>query len=233
MRGVCSALRLNTDKLIAFVLEAENMMFEHPYHNRRHVADVVAGMYVFTLPGGCLYDLVHSSPLAMLSVVFAATIHDLQHTGVNNNFLSKTLHPLAIRHSDKSLTEMRNVFCLAMKVADLFHCSRPLEMHHRWVDLITEEFFTQGDLETEKGMKISPGMDRSQPPGPLQQVGFTEIFVLPLFKTWREYARNFGSQDGQREFICYEGVERNYKFWLHASKQPSNPASLSYSDDSR
>ena len=304
-RGVCSALRLNTDKLIAFVLEAENMMFEHPYHNRRHVADVVAGMYVFTLPGGCLYDLVHSSPLAMLSVVFAATIHDLQHTGVNNNFLSKTLHPLAIRHSDKSvneshhlssafdllgqddynfmenveredlitfrslviemvmatdmkshfsildsfkmfqkarqedpksvkiLTEMRNVFCLAMKVADLFHCSRPLEMHHRWVDLITEEFFTQGDLETEKGMKISPGMDRSQPPGPLQQVGFTEIFVLPLFKTWSEYARNFGSQDGQREFICYEGVERNYKFWLHASKQPSNPASLSNSDDSR
>merc|ERR1712134_207185 len=86
--------------------------------------------------------------------------------------------------SVKILTEMRNVFCLAMKVADLFHCSRPLEMHHRWVDLITEEFFTQGDLEMEKGMKISPGMDRSQPPGPLQQVGFTEIFVLPLFKTW-------------------------------------------------
>merc|ERR1711869_140850 len=59
--------------------------------------------------------------------------------------------------SVKILTEMRNVFCLAMKVADLFHCSRPLEMHHRWVDLITEEFFTQGDLETEKGLKISPG----------------------------------------------------------------------------
>merc|ERR1712188_233288 len=135
--------------------------------------------------------------------------------------------------SVKILTEMRNVFCLAMKVADLFHCSRPLEMHHRWVDLITEEFLTQGDLEMEKGMKISPGMDRSQPPGPLQQVGFTEIFVLPLYKTWRDYAKNFGSQDGQREFICYEGVERNYKYWLHASKQPSNPASLSNSDDSR
>merc|ERR1712157_668742 len=59
--------------------------------------------------GGCLYDLVHSSPLAMLSVVFAATIHDLQHTGVNNNFLSKTLHPLAIRHSDKSVNESHHL----------------------------------------------------------------------------------------------------------------------------
>merc|ERR1711937_489282 len=110
-RGVCSALRLNTDKLIAFVLEAENMMFEHPYHNRRHVADVVAGMYVFTLPGGCLYDLVHSSPLALLSVVFAATVHDLQHTGVNNNYLTRTLHPLAIRHSDKSVNENHHLSC--------------------------------------------------------------------------------------------------------------------------
>merc|ERR1711981_818319 len=84
----------------------------------------------------------------------------------------------------------------AIKVADLIHCSRPLELHHRWVDLITEEFFNQGDLEKAKNMQLSPGMDRSQPPGAPQQVGFTEIFVLPLFKAWREYAIKFGSQEG-------------------------------------
>mmetsp|Transcript_22434 Transcript_22434/g.47189 ORF Transcript_22434/g.47189 Transcript_22434/m.47189 type:complete len:1193 (+) Transcript_22434:338-3916(+) len=109
--GVCTALRLNRQKMIAFVVEVENMMFEHPYHNRRHVADVVAGIYAFTLPGGCLYDLVHTSPLALLSVVFAATVHDLQHTGVNNNYLTRTLHPLAIRHSDKSVNENHHLSC--------------------------------------------------------------------------------------------------------------------------
>merc|ERR1711924_87044 len=95
----------------AFVVEVENMMFDHPYHNRRHVADVVAGIYSFTVPGGCLYDFVQTSPLAMLAVVFAATVHDLQHLGVNNNYLSKTLHPLAIKHSDKSVNENHHLSC--------------------------------------------------------------------------------------------------------------------------
>jgi hypothetical protein len=64
-RGVCTALKLNMDKMIAFLVEVENNMLEHPYHNRRHVADVVAGLHAFTLPGGCLYDLVSKCPLAM------------------------------------------------------------------------------------------------------------------------------------------------------------------------
>jgi len=290
-RGLCVSLKLNMDKMIAFLIEVENNMFEHPYHDRRHVADVVAGIHAFTLPGGCLYDLVSKCPLSLLSAIFAAAVHDLQHPGVNNNFLSKTLHPLAIRYSDKSInenhhlssafdlmaqeefnfmkdcdlesflkfralviemvlatdmkshfeildsfrrfqkaksegstsqdscSEMRTVFPLAMKIADLIHCARPLEVHHRWVDLITEEFFIQGDLEKDKSMKVSPGMDRSQTPGPLQQVGFTEIFVLPLFKTWRDYGENFGSQQGRTELIYYNGVEKNYQYWLHASKK--------------
>lgn len=291
-RGVCSALRLNQEKLIAYAVEVENNMSDHPYHNRRHVADVVAGIYAFTVPGGCLYDFVQTSPLAMLAVVIAATVHDLQHPGVNNNFLCKTLHPLAIKHSDKSVneshhlscafdlmsqdefdfmgnsmdredfitfrslviemvlatdmknhffilerfkrllkekkedegsldiqSEMSSVFSVAIKVADLIHCSRSLEVHHKWVNLITEEFLLQGDLEKEKNMQVSPGMDRSQPPGALQQVGFTEIFVLPLFKAWREYATMFGSQDGKKESQFYQGVESNYAYWLHSSKQ--------------
>merc|ERR1711934_92940 len=58
-----------------------------------------------------LYDYVQTNPLAMLAAVFAATIHDLQHPGVNNNFLSKTLHPLAIKHSDKSVNESHYLSC--------------------------------------------------------------------------------------------------------------------------
>lgn len=289
-RGVCSALNLNMDKLIAFLVEVENMMFEHPYHNKRHVADVVAGIHAFTVPGGCLHHHVVKSPLSMLAVLFAASVHDLQHPGVNNAFLSKTLHPLAVRYSDKSVnenhhlacafdllgqeefnfmkdhdledfytfrslvidmvlatdmkshfsildsfkrfqkakkedpksvsvnTEISNVLAIAIKAADLIHCARPLEVHHKWVDYITEEFFIQGDLEKDKEMKISPGMDRSIPSGALQQVGFTEIFVLPLFKALRDYSTKFGSEEGKVESIYYNGVEKNYQYWLLASQ---------------
>ena len=75
-------------------------------------------------------------------------------------------------------TEMNSAFAIAIKTADLIHCSRPLEVHHRWVDLITQEFCNQGDLEKARNMPVSPGMDRLHPPGALQQVGFTEIFVF-------------------------------------------------------
>mmetsp|Transcript_39647 Transcript_39647/g.94125 ORF Transcript_39647/g.94125 Transcript_39647/m.94125 type:complete len:986 (+) Transcript_39647:172-3129(+) len=52
---------------------------------------------------------------------------------------------------------------IALKVADIGHCALPLKTHRAWVELMQEEFFIQGDLEKEAGMKVSPLMDRSLP----------------------------------------------------------------------
>ena len=50
---------------------------------------------------------------------------------------------------------------IALKCADLGHLAAPQAVHTRWVDLLAEEFFQQGDKERKNGMKISPLMDRN------------------------------------------------------------------------
>lgn len=44
--------------------------------------------------------------------------------------------------------------------ADLSNPTKPLELYRTWADLISSEFFLQGDRERENGMDISPMCDR-------------------------------------------------------------------------
>jgi len=44
--------------------------------------------------------------------------------------------------------------------ADLSNPTKPLELYKRWVDLLMEEFFQQGDKEREQNLDISPMCDR-------------------------------------------------------------------------
>jgi len=44
--------------------------------------------------------------------------------------------------------------------ADLSNPTKPLELYKKWVSLLMEEFFQQGDKEREQGLDISPMCDR-------------------------------------------------------------------------
>ena len=44
--------------------------------------------------------------------------------------------------------------------ADLSNPTKPLEIYRRWVAVILEEFFQQGDREREQGIDVSPMCDR-------------------------------------------------------------------------
>eukprot|EP00899_Mesostigma_viride_P002491 jgi/Mesvir1/12242/Mv00460-RA.2 len=49
---------------------------------------------------------------------------------------------------------------VALKVADIGHSAKKLDIHKKWTDAITEEFYLQGDRERAAGFKVSPFMDR-------------------------------------------------------------------------
>ena len=64
-----------------------------------------------------------------------------------------------------------------LKVKSFFfssHPTRPLDLHIKWSELIREEFFSQGDLERNRGVRISPLCDRnvSQSSYPQGQIGY-------------------------------------------------------------
>ena len=63
---------------------------------------------------------------------------------------------------------------VALKCSDLSHLACTPEVHSKWVDKLTEEFFLQGDMEAAEGLPISPLMDRSKRQGMSKsQVNFT------------------------------------------------------------
>ncbi|XP_072382501.1 3',5'-cyclic-AMP phosphodiesterase isoform X3 [Diabrotica undecimpunctata] len=70
--------------------------------------------------------------------------------------------------------------------ADLSNPTKPLHLYRRWVDLLMEEFFQQGDKEREAKMDISPMCDRHSATIEKTQVGFIDYIVHPLWETWAD-----------------------------------------------
>lgn len=68
--------------------------------------------------------------------------------------------------------------------ADLSNPTKPLPLYKKWVSLLMEEFFQQGDKERAAGMDISPMCDRHNATIEKSQVGFIDYIVHPLWETW-------------------------------------------------
>ncbi len=72
------------------------------------------------------------------------------------------------------------VLQMALKCADLGHLAAPCDVHKRWVNDLTEEFFQQGDRERENGMKVSALMDRhNQAAGGISKSQVATLQLLP------------------------------------------------------
>ncbi|XP_074598258.1 phosphodiesterase dunce isoform X2 [Brevipalpus obovatus] len=70
--------------------------------------------------------------------------------------------------------------------ADLSNPTKPLYLYRRWVDMIIEESFQQGDKEREQGLDISPMCDRHNTVIEKYQVSFIDYIVHPLYETWAD-----------------------------------------------
>ena len=65
--------------------------------------------------------------------------------------------------------------------ADLGHNTKKFEISIQWVELLTEEFWKQGDTEKEKNLSISFLCDRNDVDVPQSQVGFLKAFIFSTF----------------------------------------------------
>ena len=67
-------------------------------------------------------------------------------------------------------------------IADLAHNTRLFCISLKWVQLLSEEFWRQGDLEKQKNLPISFLCDRENTNVPQSQKGFLTGFILPTFE---------------------------------------------------
>uniref|UniRef100_A0AAX7U8L4 Phosphodiesterase n=1 Tax=Astatotilapia calliptera TaxID=8154 RepID=A0AAX7U8L4_ASTCA len=100
--------RIPVQALVQFVEALENGYSKHrnPYHNLIHAADVTQTAHFLMLHTGLMHWL---SELEILAMVFAAAIHDFEHTGTTNNFHIHTRSEVAILYNDRSVLENYHV----------------------------------------------------------------------------------------------------------------------------
>ncbi|EFC43469.1 predicted protein, partial [Naegleria gruberi] len=237
---------INPIKLWNFLGELKKKYRNNHYHNFRHCCDVT--QYLFMLLNHEKIDSFFSD-MEKLVLLLSGLTHDIDHPGVNNNFLIMTEDELAYRYNDKSVlenyhafnafkimqkdefnvldglteeqyrelrkimvqtilaTDMTNHFSIIsifesrigtgrlsnenaedklllmrvlMKCSDISNLSRPFAIAKKWANACINEFFSQGDLERQKGLPISPLMDRNTLDFPKSQMDFGKFVVSPL-----------------------------------------------------
>ncbi|KAK9810064.1 hypothetical protein WJX72_004187 [[Myrmecia] bisecta] len=94
---------LDPHRLARFLRRVEDGYPDNPYHNRMHAADVLQTMHMLLTVGGLQSKA--GDDMIMLQGYLAAICHDLDHKGVNNDFLRKSSHPLALLYNDVSPLE--------------------------------------------------------------------------------------------------------------------------------
>ena len=77
--------------------------------------------------------------------------------------------------------EQQIMFNYLIHTADLGHNTQKFEISKQWVELLTYEFWKQGDKEREKNLDISFLCDRNNFDIPNSQVGFLRAFILSTF----------------------------------------------------
>lgn len=107
------SLKIHQDKASKFFQRIESSYNYLPYHNSIHAADLLktVRLILFDTP---LCSKFTEAELAC--IIIGGAIHDVDHPGVNNNFLMMLNHPLAVLYNDASVLENHHL-ALSFEIA--------------------------------------------------------------------------------------------------------------------
>ena len=78
--------------------------------------------------------------------------------------------------------EQQSLLDFILHLADLAHNTKLFDVSLKWVTLLSEEFWRQGDLEKKKNLPVSFLCDREKYNIPQSQKGFITGFIVPTFE---------------------------------------------------
>ncbi|KAL3144948.1 hypothetical protein ABBQ32_003454 [Trebouxia sp. C0010 RCD-2024] len=103
--GIIKEHGLDETNLCKYALKIESGYdANNPYHNSIHVASVLQMSHMLMCHGGVLKNRAMTR-MQQIATYWSALVHDHEHGGVNNDFLIKTRHPLAVTYNDTSPLE--------------------------------------------------------------------------------------------------------------------------------
>ncbi|GAX85028.1 hypothetical protein CEUSTIGMA_g12448.t1 [Chlamydomonas eustigma] len=112
---IADALDLNKQDLANFLAAIEALYCtSNPYHCGVHGADVLQ-MFALLVKRVMKPRRYVDSPVVHLACIIAAVVHDVDHKGVNNDFLINSKDPLALLYNDESPMEAYHC-CVTFKI---------------------------------------------------------------------------------------------------------------------
>ena len=106
---------------------------------------------------------------------------------------------------DSIKAEQQNFLDYFIHAADLGHNSKLFKISIKWVELLSKEFWLQGDKEKSLGISVSFLCDRLSTNVPKGQVNFLTAFILPTFSLMTSMFPGLS--------FTQKNVENNIKEW--------------------
>jgi len=79
----------------------------------------------------------------------------------------------------KNFKKQQDIFNLCIHFADISNPAREQYLNDKWVNMLYEEFFNQGDIEANLNIDISPLCDRKTTNIDSSQIGFISYVLKP------------------------------------------------------
>ena len=106
----------------------------------------------------------------------------LQENNENNaNKLKKFELITDLKNEETTSEEKQALLDYFIHAADLGHNTKKFKISLRWVELLSREFWLQGDREKKMNLTVSFLCDRSSTNVPKSQVGFIGGFIIPTY----------------------------------------------------
>ncbi|XP_031564387.1 calcium/calmodulin-dependent 3',5'-cyclic nucleotide phosphodiesterase 1A-like isoform X2 [Actinia tenebrosa] len=147
-----------------------------------------------------------------------ANLNDNQYSGLRSLVIDMVLATDMTSHFEQLRTtkvalvggspiENSELLQLILHVADISNPTKDWQIHQQWTQRIMEEFFTQGDMEIELGLDVSPLCDRSSTRIPESQVGFIDVIVSPAFEVCSEALEVFLQENSTQTNVDMSRVQ--------------------------
>ncbi|XP_064466301.1 dual specificity calcium/calmodulin-dependent 3',5'-cyclic nucleotide phosphodiesterase 1A-like isoform X10 [Ornithodoros turicata] len=106
--GIIHKFKISSGILENFLslVEQGYCKYKNPYHNNMHAADVTQTVHYMLCEAGVANWL---TDLEVFATVFAAVIHDYEHTGTTNNFHVMSRSETALIYNDRSVLENHHI----------------------------------------------------------------------------------------------------------------------------
>ena len=185
---------------------------------------------------GSIIDLASNSQLNVLknaepeqfTLIRSRMVEAVLHTDMSKHFHAVSAMKSLILTHNGDLTNLNEddaseyiwkIMLYMLHMADISNPAKPDPLFQLWTDRCLEEFFAQGDLESDLGLPISPNCDRKTTKRPDSQIGFISFVIKPAYEVLASAIPEIGS-------LVLPIIESNLEYWREAKQLASAELSL-------